>query len=511
MTTSTGIAQPAAALRADLLAADYTVEGLDRLLGAHGAAALHREQFAAVRWQLDHLAASPLATLIRLFMLGDEVPADQVDVALASGAAGLRTLGLAEPGSAPDRVRAALDLRPYAEDGAPPWWVVSDLGEQVTGRPLTPDYVLGVGQASLTLAAVTPRPRVARALDLGVGCGVQSLHLTQHCEEVVATDLSERALRLAQLSFALSGVEVECRTGDLLAPVAGEQFDLIVSNPPFVITPRDAGVPTFTYRDGGRAGDEIVRTLVTNVGSHLSPGGVFVALGNWEVRASDGVDDWTASLTEWLDHARDDLGNPLDAWVIQRELSDPTAYAGLWSRDGGADQASRDGFVRAWLDDFAAREVSAIGMGVIMLRRPGPGTRAVRRLEHRDEPLPDDLGAHLLACLSAHDRLGDPIRDPSGDARLQRAADVVEVRTHEPGQDEPVAIQLVQGAGFGRRHQVDTATAAFVGACDGDLSVAQLGSAIAALLEADAAEVVAGLAAAVPGLTLDGFLAPASG
>ena len=58
---------------------------------------------------------------------------------------------------------------------------------------------------------------------------------------------------------------VSLRLGSLLEPVAGEAFDLVVSNPPFVITPRTAARPRpdqFTYRDGGLPGDDIVASLV---------------------------------------------------------------------------------------------------------------------------------------------------------------------------------------------------------------------------------------------------------
>ena len=80
---------------------------------------------------------------------------------------------------------------------------------------------------------------MARALDVGTGCGVQALHATRHADAVVATDVSARALAFARLTLALNGARaVDLRQGDLLEPARGEQFDLVVSNPPFVITPR---------------------------------------------------------------------------------------------------------------------------------------------------------------------------------------------------------------------------------------------------------------------------------
>src|SRR5690625_1938337 len=83
-----------------------------------------------------------------------------------------------------------------------------------------------------------------RALDLGNGSGIQALHLARHCQHVVGTDISARALEYARLNLALNDVDpqrIELRRVSMLEPVAGEQFDLIVSNPPFVISPPNIG------------------------------------------------------------------------------------------------------------------------------------------------------------------------------------------------------------------------------------------------------------------------------
>ena len=230
-------------------------------------------------------------------------------------------------------------------------------------QPLREDHVLGIGGASETLAAWTPRPHVDRALDLGTGCGVQALHLGSHADRVVVTDLSERALAYARFNAALDEAEWDVRAGSMLDPVAGERFGLVVSNPPFVITPRSGAVPLFEYRDGGAAGDAVVRDLVRAVGDHLEPGGIAQFLGNWEVPRGA---TWTDRVGGWLD------GTGLDAWVVQREVQDPAEYAETWARDGGHHAGTVDfnAMYAAWLDDFAARDVESIGFGVVTLQRP---------------------------------------------------------------------------------------------------------------------------------------------
>ncbi|NMR19788.1 methyltransferase [Cellulomonas fimi] len=525
------------ALRADLTAAGFTVTAVEDLLGPVASAALHREQplpalrataplvlsgSSALRGATAPTSAdvpggedadARTAALVRVFVLGRGVPRVALAAALPTlGVDGAARLGLVQAAGAgrDDEVRARVDLRPYeAEDAAGPvrWWLVSDLGEVATGRALRTDHVLGVGGASTTLAQVTVRDRRRRVLDLGTGCGIQALHAARHAEAVVGTDVSARALAFARVNAALAGVgpeRVELRAGSMLAPVEGEQFDLVVSNSPFVITPRTPGVPAYEYRDGGRAGDAVVRELVTGVGAVLAPGGVAQLLGNWEVRRGE---EWHERVGSWLDEAG------LDGWVIQRELLDPAEYAETWIRDGGVtpdrDRAAWDVQYGAWLDDFATRDVVAVGFGILTLRRPATGRPTLRRLEEHTGTVHQPLGGHLAASLAAHDWL--TVRDDSAlaAAHLVVAPDVTEERYLRPGSVDPEVVLLRQGGGLGRAVQAGTALAGLVGACDGDLAVGQVVGALAALLEVPADDVAADVLPSVRGLVRDGLLIPA--
>ena len=69
------------------------------------------------------------------------------------------------------------------------------------------------------------------ALDLGTGCGLLAASLARHGLRVVATDVSAGAVRYATANCA--GIDVDVRHGDMFAPVMGEQFDLVVVNPPY--------------------------------------------------------------------------------------------------------------------------------------------------------------------------------------------------------------------------------------------------------------------------------------
>uniref|UniRef100_UPI00289EF728 DUF7059 domain-containing protein n=1 Tax=Arthrobacter sp. TaxID=1667 RepID=UPI00289EF728 len=359
-----------AGLAADLQDAGYTVDGVAAFLGEEASAALGRDQVVPALLVCRAATATadpePLAAAVQLWLIGGSVDPARLDAAFPrTGAAGLRELGLAETDPAtPELLRAAVDLRPYAfgaahetnDDDAPgstELWVASDLGEHQRPGVLPHNHVLGIGQASLSLAQLTIRRPVARALDLGTGCGIQVFHLLSHAGHVTATDISERALGFTRFNLLLNaaalGVDpahpeqrIDLRLGSMLEPVAGERFDLVVSNPPFVITPRseqETAEDRFTYRDGGLAGDGIVEGLFRNLETVLVPGGTAQMLGNWEIQgAPESTEDpvnadaplntndpgaWSSRLQSWLPES-------MDVWVIQRETLSPAEYAEMW-------------------------------------------------------------------------------------------------------------------------------------------------------------------------------------
>ena len=117
-------------LRDALTSAVYTVDAVDALLGDTARAALARsETTPALRRTTD---GSPLATLVRLYVLQTTVARSDADRALPSLVDELVGAGLLVASG--DEVRAALDCRPYADDGRD-WWVVSDLTPGLDGRP----------------------------------------------------------------------------------------------------------------------------------------------------------------------------------------------------------------------------------------------------------------------------------------------------------------------------------------------------------------------------------------
>ena len=519
-------AEQAADLRRDLEATGWGVDSVHHLLGDAADAALRREirlpALRALRRALDEdraagAAPNPTAVLTALFMLGQTVSVAELDSALRrTRTRGALAMGLVElvpdagAGAAP-RVRALVDLRPHEardETGDVRWWIASDLGELATGAPLAPDHVLGIGGAGLALAALTPRRPVAAALDLGCGCGIQTLYLLRHADRVTATDVSERALAFTAFNAALAAVgpdRLELLAGSLLEPVAGRRFDLIVTNPPFVLTPpavREAGLPLMEYRDAGRP---VLPGLVAGLGEHLGVGAAAVMLGNWEHRRGR---DWRRDVAGWVP---DDL----DAWVVEREAQDPVEYAALWLRDGGLaperDLPRFEAALEAWIADFEARGVEGVGLGYLIVHRPDPDSdgapRAPWRVLEKVATRPaGPLGEHVARCLEVRSGLAAMDDDAVAGLRPVTALDVTEERHLRPGASEPDVILIRQGGGFGRVVEADAALAALVGVADGELSVAQIATAVAALTGADEAALRARMVAATRSLAAEGFV-----
>jgi hypothetical protein len=480
-------------LRDVLVAADYTFAGVSDRLGATAHAALGRNETTP---GLRRTAGgTPLETMTRLWLLQATAPVKDVDRALPGLLDELCAAGILE--RSVGEVAARVDLRPYGTDDGN-LWVLGDLTPGLDGGPnrVGPDHVLGISPAATSLAQLTVRNPIGSALDLGTGCGVQSLHLATHAGRVVATDVNTRALWIAGLNAELNGVTIDLREGSFFEPVADERFDLVVTNPPFVISP--ATGERLVYRDSGLPGDRAVEDIVRALPRHLTDGGIGQVLANWAIVAGR---TWDERLADWLD------GSGCDAWVVQREVLDPAEYVELWLKDAGLHGSG--GYLArydTWLGWLDAQRVEGIGFGWINLRsRADPGTEGtVARLEEWrwevEQPLGPEVSAHFARVATLRDLTDDALRA----TRPVLRADVVQ-ETHGPvGAVDPATIVLRQQRGLRRARQVDTVEAAVAGASDGDLTVGQLLDAVGQILGPEAP--VDGRLDDVRALVADGFL-----
>lgn len=549
-----------ARLREDLAAARFTNDRVAALLGPEAVAALDREQIVPGQLRILELFAEaaggqrprpadqagarpaegsaslspragrsitaraaaesvdPCAVLTGLWLLAVDVTAEQLDAALPQvRTQGLQELRLIRTEETPEGVfvRPEADLRPYDAEqqaGTARLWVTSDLSAHQVEGPLPAEHVLGIGQASLTLASITHRRPVREALDIGTGCGIQLFHLLDHAERVVGTDLSGRALDFARFNLLLNapalavdpedlGRRVELLHGSLLEPVAGRRFDLVVSNPPFVITPRTEGEETrYVYRDGGREGDTLMEELITGLPEVLAEGGTAQMLGNWEIHSgTEEAGGWSERPRSWA------RASGLHAWFVQRDVQNPAGYAETWLRDASEERDLADYRRRYadYLQDFEDRGVAGVGFGMMWLQRPASGTegRPWRRFEELtgevQQPLGPVIGRTAERALAAQ-------ADPEAvlGQVLAVPEDVTEERHQRFGAQHPEVIIARQGAGFRRARPVSSAAAGLLGASDGEFTAAQLITAVASLTDAEEVP----LRAEVLDLYTEGFL-----
>ncbi|SDO52721.1 Methyltransferase domain-containing protein [Streptomyces sp. cf386] len=496
----------AARLRDALLRASFTADGLLELLGAPAYAALARsETVPALRATRGD---TPLEALVRLFLLQQPVPHARVagvlpvDACLESG--WLVRVG-EHSGDADGDLAATVDVRPYGGPGGEDWYIVSDLGCAVGGAGGIGNkgegVVLGVGGASTTLAGITVRRPVASALDVGTGSGIQALHAAQHATRVTATDLNPRALHITALTLALSGAPAaELREGSLFEPLRnGETYDLIVSNPPFVISPG----ARLTYRDGGMGGDDLCRSIVQGAGERLNEGGFAQFLANWQHVEGE---DWQDRLRSWVPRG-------CDAWIVQREVQDISQYAELWLRDAGdhrGDVAEYQARYDAWLDEFEARKVKAVGFGWITLRKASAAVPSIT-VEEWPHPVEQPLGDTVRAHFERLDYLR--VRDDAAllEDHFRLVGEIVQEQVGLPGAEDPEHVVLRQHRGMRRATQVDTVGAGFAGVCDGSLSAGRILDAIAQLMGEDPVLLRDRTPAQIRLLVEQGFLEPAGG
>ena len=232
-----------ALLRSALVDAGYTPSAVREALATEVASGRDSAELPLYLQMLQN--GGQLAALIKLFLLDLEVTAEEAEEALPGLVDRMAAMRVLERRG--DTVKALVEIVP-TED----LLIACDAFQQELARS---DHVLGVSPPARVLAWLTVRSPVGRALDLGTGNGHQALFATRHADQVTAVDINPRAVRFAEFNALLNETSLDLREGNLFEPVAGETFDLIVSNPPYVISPEN----DITYRDSGLPGDSFSR------------------------------------------------------------------------------------------------------------------------------------------------------------------------------------------------------------------------------------------------------------
>jgi SAM-dependent methyltransferase len=472
-------------LRAFFEDAGYNETSLRKQLGA---AELPSRQLRNQPRLLDRTSAPiPLNALLRWFWLAlpqerdavaEFIPADILSLMLESGLLS----------------RAGDTLIPQAMllhiDG---FLVASDHASAIDNKDVA--MVLWPNPTSKFLSRFAVQRHSRATLDLGTGSGILSLHAARFSDVVVATDLNERAVACARFNSRLNDVaNIEVMGGDCFAPVAGRRFDLILSNPPFFITPQG----DYLFCENPMELDGLCRRLVKEGPGYLHEGGYMQMLCEW---AQIKGQPWEERIGEWLE------GTGCDAWVMKGLTQDPEEYAQHriceTSQDPSLDAATYAGYMQY----YRHRGVEAIHDGLIVMRRRD-GQNWVR-IEEIPQTAKGRLGEMIDTTFAAHDLM----QQNSGDdqvlalrPKLSPHARLEQVCEQHEGQwrAETLTLRIINGFPF--HMEVQPLVAGFLVTCDGTRTAGEAIQGLAASANAPLEKVQGECLAMIRKLIQRGFM-----
>lgn len=347
-----------------------------------------------------------------------------------------------------DQVSAPVRLAPFGDLLlASDRWAGDDAGS-------ARDFVIGGHDAAISAAKLCVRLPVTSALDLGTGTGVQALLAASHADRVVGTDLNGRALAFARFNATLNEVDnIHFARASWFEPLRGEgRFGLVVSNPPFAISPERA----YMYRDGGLEADGTSRLLVTGAASRLAEGGFGHVVCDW-VGGSERVFSWTD-------------GYGCDTLVIRFCSRDAYEYASTWNDALRTEDLSQyDAAIRRWMADFERLGIERIESGIVVMRRRTGATW--RHVLETKRPTAGQASAELLRIFAARDLL-EGVRDDEAKLlhypyRLVEGHRIEQSLAFEKGAylSHPAVVRIPRGSGLQAEVEVGALDLFFQ--CDG--------------------------------------------
>ena len=371
---------------------DYTEATISELLGddAYGSGP---EEIPVHERRLPQ---TPLATVIRVLFLG--VPVSTADATRALGRRGVEALARTGLADVDGEVTPRARMLPIGD-------VLLAADTYSRGGDDPPDYVAAYTPTTHLCDSLTVRRRVARALDVGTGSGAHALLAARHARRVVATDVNPRALAYTQLNASLNGfTNVECREGSLFEPVAGEAFDLITCNAPFVVSPERR----WAYRDAGGEADEVSERVVRDAAAHLADDGFATVLVSWVAHDEDVPDERVLAWAE---------ATGCDSWILVASESSALEHAAMWNAHLDDDAAAYARGIDEWTAYLDALGVSRVSDGAVILHR-APGARPTTRIDSIEEDTLEDASDQVERAFEARARL----------AELPRPADLLDAR-----------------------------------------------------------------------------------
>jgi methylase of polypeptide subunit release factors len=340
--------------------------------------------------------------------------------------------------------------------------------------------VLWPNPSTRMLQMFTIRRPVGTTLDLGAGCGILAVLASTHSRHVVATDLNPRAAEFVALNAWLNGVtNVEYLTGDTFEPVRGRRFDLIVSNPPFFVTPTAGQM----YCENGMELDAYCRGLVRAAPNYLNEDGYLQITFEWvQVRGQT----WQDRLAEWL------KDSCCDAWVLRSYARKVADYAAErigrmmpYSTVSGSQRLDE------WMAYYRAREVEEVHGGILaMRRRSGRNWLRVEDMPRLDGTEP--FGETIAELFANQNRL-EADRTTSEmlawrpriapDTRVDQQLQLVD------GEWKPSSMQIRRVGGLPSSLAADPQVVEFLKQCDGTRTLSELADNLAPLVHVNAQQV----------------------
>ncbi len=437
-------------------------------------------------------AGRPRDILIRLFVIGTPVEEAAAQRALAplpladwvrAGLVGMRD------GAAVGRVR----LLPFRH-----MLLACDYVDAVEpGGRL--EQVMGITASSVALADFTVRRPVRATLDLGTGSGVQAFLAAEHSQQVFGVDRSARSIEFARFNAGLNGVSnCEFLEGSAFEPARGRMFDLVVSNPPFAITPSFR----YMYRDSGMELDAFCQDLVHRAPQFLNEGGMFQICCDWA--HITGL-DWKERLSGWFE------GSGCDAWILRTDTHSAADYAHLWVRDTEHEKGPASArLYDEWVSFYEAHAVEAISTGLIAMRRAGGRANWLRI-----EELPAGTSGPVNGSVALGFQLRDYLETVRADEALLgerlRVSPLVRLEEKcEPSGNtwRAASARICMASGIAYSSPVDLRLAGLIARSDGQRTVRELVAELAVATNSDLERITPNCLFLLRELVERGFLLP---
>ncbi len=255
---------------------------------------------------------------------------------------------------------------------------------------------------------------------------------------------------------------IEPLQGDGFNPVAGRKFDLIVSNPPFFISPSGR----YLFCDNPHDLDQLCRRFVKEAPNYLEEDGYFQLLCEWaEVKGQP----WQERIAEWLEE------NGCDAWVIKGHTQSPAEYTQHRIAETAPGSQTDDELYASYMGYYRERNVEAIHDGIIALRRRSGQNWT--RIEEISELSNEPFGEYVQISFAAHDFLKSHASDDQMAGVKPRLAPYARLEQFfQPGdgQWQPISLNLRLLKGFPFFIGLQAPVAGFLTGCNGTRTVAEL-------------------------------------